>query len=47
MAKLDSFAFLDATAHAELPDGPFAGVPFLLKDLLVEYAGLGGYYVYQ
>ncbi len=85
MAKLDDFAFLDATAQAELvrrrevkavelvdaaierierlnptlnavvtpmyeqaraaataelPDGPFAGVPFLLKDLIAEYAGV-------
>ncbi len=85
MAKLDDFAFLDATAQAELvrrrevkaielvdaaierierlnptlnavvtpmyeqaraaataelPDGPFAGVPFLLKDLLAAYGGV-------
>ncbi len=85
MAKLDDFAFLDATAQAELvrrrevkaielvdaaierierlnptlnavvtpmyeqartaatgelPDGPFAGVPFLLKDLLASYGGV-------
>jgi len=27
-------------AGAEIPDGPFRGVPFLLKDLIAEYAGV-------
>lgn len=27
-------------AEGDLPDGPFRGVPFLLKDILVDYAGV-------
>ena len=28
------------TAHGRLPNGPFGGVPFLLKDSLASYAGV-------
>ena len=28
------------TASGSIPEGPFAGVPFLLKDFLAEYAGV-------
>ena len=28
------------TAQSPIPDGPFFGVPFLIKDLLAHYAGV-------
>ena len=29
-----------AQASGDLPDGPFRGVPFLLKDIMIDYAGV-------
>lgn len=34
------FDLARAAATGEIPDGPFKGVPFLLKDLIAEYAGV-------
>ena len=34
------FDIARSTATGNLPDGPFTGVPFLLKDLLTSYAGV-------
>ena len=34
------YAEARAAAVGEIPAGPFAGVPFLLKDFLAEYAGV-------
>jgi amidase len=35
------FELARATARGMLPEGPFTGVPFLMKDLGPEYAGVG------
>jgi amidase len=36
----DMFESAHDAALAELPDGPFTGVPYVLKDLAAEYAGV-------
>jgi amidase len=37
---LKMFEIALSTIKGKLPDGPFTGVPFLLKDLLASYAGV-------
>src|SRR5688572_15166187 len=36
---LDMFEHARALARGPLPDGPFRGVPFLVKDITSHYAG--------